>query len=126
MKIAAIICRIFLGLLFTFAGGFGLYLVISATPMPQPPGLAGDFQHVFFASHWVLFVQVIQLIGGILLLINRFVPLALLMLAGVIYNIIVYHITMQPAQLPFIALVVACWIVVALRHRTSFEPLLRA
>ena len=54
MKIASIVCRILLGLLFGLAGLSGVYF-LSHTPPQLPPGLARDFQDVFFASHWVQF-----------------------------------------------------------------------
>ena len=53
MKIAAPVSRIVLGLLFTVAGISGFVLI--GHPPPTPPGLAGEFQDVFFASRWVLF-----------------------------------------------------------------------
>ncbi|GAC1410779.1 MAG: hypothetical protein NVSMB64_20130 [Candidatus Velthaea sp.] len=77
-----------------------------------------------FKMRWVLFVEGVELISGALLLLNRFVPLALVMLAGVIANILVFHITMMPAGLPIPLLVTLCWVVVAYTVRASFAPLL--
>jgi putative oxidoreductase len=69
-------------------------------------------------------VDGVELIGGLLLLSNRYVPLALTMLAAVIFNIIVFHVTMAPMGLPLAAIVVALWAVVAYQYRSSFAPLL--
>jgi putative oxidoreductase len=121
MKITTIVSRILLGLLFSFAGASGFYLITN--PPPLPAGLAGTFQDVFFRSGWVLFVDSVELIAGILLLTNRFVPLALVMLAAVISNILVFHITMMPAGLPVALVVTVLWTIVAWPLRSSFAPL---
>jgi putative oxidoreductase len=121
MKISATVARILLGLVFS-ASGLSGFLLINHPP-PAPPGLAGDFQAVFFRSYWVLFVDGVELIGGVLLLANRFVPLALALLAPVIANIIVFHVTMAPLGLPVALVVTLLWSVVAARFRTSFAPL---
>ena len=121
MKTTVTVARILLGLVF-FAAGLSGFLLI-AHPPAQPPGLAGQFQDVFFRSYWVLFVDGVELIAGVLLLANRYVPLALAVLAAVIANIIVFHLTMAPLGLPIAAIVAALWATVATRYRSSFAPL---
>ena len=97
MKIVAIIARIVLGLMFFV---FGLNGFLNFMHAPMPPGLAGTFLSTLVVSHFVYFVAGVQVIAGALLLVNRFVPLALALLAPVLYNILVFHITMQPSGLP--------------------------
>jgi putative oxidoreductase len=122
MKIAVLIARILLGLLVVFAGSFAY---IPFTPPPQP-GLSGQFQDVFFATHWVKFVEVVELIVGILLLVNRYVPLALVALAAVLANILFFHLSMQPQGIVPGLIATALWFLVAWWHRASFAPLLAA
>jgi len=121
MKAPVTGARILLGLVF-FAAGLSGFVLISHPPA-QPPGLAGQFQDVFFRSYWVLFVDGVEFIAGVLLLSNRYVPLALTLLAAVIANIIVFHVTMAPMGLPVAAIVAALWVIVAARYRSSFAPL---
>ena len=121
MKITVTIARILLGLVF-FAAGLSGFLLIAHPPAP-PPGLAGAFQDVFFRSRWALFVDGVELIAGIFLLSNRYVPLAVVLLGAVIANIIVFHVTMQPMGLPIAAIVAALWGVVAAQYRPTFAPL---
>ncbi|MDB5042575.1 MAG: hypothetical protein JWN27_3301 [Candidatus Eremiobacteraeota bacterium] len=121
MKTTVTIARILLGLVF-FAAGLSGFLLIAHPPAP-PPGLAGQFQDVFFRSYWVLFVDGVELIAGIFLLSNRYVPLAVVLLGAVIANIIVFHVTMQPMGLPIAAIVAALWVVVAAQYRSTFAPL---
>ncbi|HEY0394434.1 MAG TPA: hypothetical protein VGD01_08045 [Candidatus Elarobacter sp.] len=122
MNVAVTAARILLGLVFVAAGASGFLLI--AHPPAQPPGLAGEFQNVFFKSGWVLFVDGVELLAGLLLLANRYVALALAALAAVIANIAVFHLTMAPMGLPVVAVLVALWATVATRHRSSFAPLL--
>ncbi|MBC5799905.1 MAG: hypothetical protein GIX03_00065 [Candidatus Eremiobacteraeota bacterium] len=122
MKIAATIARILLGLVFLAAGLSGFFLINH--PPPAPPGLAGELQDVFFRSRYMLLVSSVQAVTGLLLLINRYVPLALVALAAVIANILVFHITMQPAGLPVPIVVTVLWFIVAWHLRAQFAPLL--
>lgn len=124
MKIAVVICRILLGLLFAGAGLSGFFPINN--PPPAPPGLAAVFQDAFFRSRWVLFVDAVQAIAGILLLVNRLVPLALVLLGAVLYNVVAFHVTMMPAGLPMAFVAVLLWGFVAWQYRSSFAPLLAA
>src|SRR6266404_2517173 len=104
MKIAALIARILLGLVFFV---FGLNGFLNFIPMgPLPTGLAGQFAAVLFQSHYVLFVSGIQLAGGVLLLVNRYMPLALVLLGPVIVNILLFHLLLNRTGL-LIAIIVA-------------------
>src|SRR5438034_10070511 len=98
MKIATIIARVLLGLVFVV---FGSNIFLHFIPMPTPPqGLLGDFTKALFLSHYLHFVAVFQIVGGLLLLIGRFVPLGLLLLTAVIVIIDLVHILMDPSGLP--------------------------
>jgi putative oxidoreductase len=94
-------------------------------PPPQP-GLAGQFDAAFFASHYALFVGAAQLTIGVLLLLNRFVPVALVMLAAFVYNSFAFHATMAPSSLwaPFVLIALA--MPTALRYRAAFAAFLAA
>jgi putative oxidoreductase len=122
MKILFVICRLLLGLIFFV---FGLNGFLRFLPMgPMPTGLAGQFFVVMTQSHYMVPVFALQLIGGILLLINQFVPLALTILAPIIVNILIFHITMQPAGSPPGTAALILWIVLASRLWSHFAPLL--
>lgn len=122
MNVIAAIARILLGLLFLAAGVIGF---VNQTPPPMP-GLAGQFLAAFTQSHWSLFVGAVQIVLGALQLVNRFVPLALIMLAAFLYNSFAFHITMLPSVLVLPVIVLALWFVVALQYRAVFAPLLQA
>jgi putative oxidoreductase len=85
MKILTHISRFLLGLIFLI---FGLNGFLHFIPMPPPSGVAGQFLGSMFVTKYLLFVFAIQLIGGVLLLINRYVPIALTILGPIIVNIL--------------------------------------
>src|ERR1700675_2123275 len=114
MKTASLIARILLGLIFLV---FGLNGFLHFIPMPPPTGIAGQFFGSIFASHYWVVIFGVQVIGGVLLLINRFVPLALVILGPMIVNIFFFHALMAPAGLPLAIVVVALWAILAIRNK---------
>jgi hypothetical protein len=109
-----------LGLIFLV---FGLNGFLHFIPMPPPTGVAGQFFGAIFASHYWVVIFGVQVIGGVLLLINRFVPLALVLLGPVIVNIFFFHMLMAPAGLPLAILVVILWSILAVRNKRHFAGL---
>jgi putative oxidoreductase len=115
MKIASLIARLLLGLIFLV---FGLNGFLHFIPMPPPKGLAAQqFGGAIFASHYWVVVFGIQVIGGVLLLVNRFVPLALVLLGPVIVNIFFFHMLMAPEGIPLAIVVVVLWVILAVRYK---------
>jgi len=122
MKVATIIARLLLGLAFTV---FGLNFFLNFIPAPPPPpGLAGDFLKVFIASGLAHVIGAVQLLSGLLLLIGRFVPLALTMLAAMIFNILVFHILMAPAGIGPGIVVTLLWLFLVWQYRDRFAGIL--
>jgi putative oxidoreductase len=117
MKIAALISRLLLGLIFLV---FGLNGFLHFIPMPPPTGVAGQFFGTLFASHYYVVIFGIQVLGGLLLLINRYVPLALVLLGPIIVNIFFFHTLMAPAGIPLAIVVVILWTIVAVRNKQHF------
>jgi len=115
MKIAALVSRILLGLVFTF---FGLNGILNFLPTPPlPPGPAGQFLSALFASHYLYLIAGVQVISGVLLLVNRYVPLAIVLLGAMLVNILAYHLLMNSMGLVIALVVALLWIVLALYHR---------
>ncbi len=117
MKIATLIARILLGLLFTV---FGLNGFLHFIPMKPPTGLAGQYMGALFVSHYLVVVFLVQLIGGVLLLLNRFVPLALLLLGPVLVNILLFHTFMAPEGLPIALFAMVLWLITFAGVRQAF------
>ncbi|HMG87757.1 MAG TPA: hypothetical protein VK574_18630 [Terracidiphilus sp.] len=118
MKIVATIARYLLGVIFLF---FGSNLLFHFLPNPPlPPGPMANFSTAMAESHYTILVGFFQAAPAILLLINRYVPLALTVLAAEIVNIIVFHITMAPSGLPMALVVSILWLLVFLRVKGAF------
>ena len=121
MKIATVIARFLLGLIFLV---FGLNGFLHFIPMSAPSsGTAGQFVGALLVSNYLVVVFFFQLISAVLLLINRYVPLALTLLAPIIVNILLFHILMAPSGLLLAIVVTVLWIVVFLSVRSAFAGL---
>ena len=123
MKIATVIARILLGLIFVVFGSNAFLHFLPMPPLPQ--GVAGEYLHAFFASGYVYVIGSFQVIGGLLLLIGRFVPLGLTILAAIIINIWCFHLLMAPEGLPPAILVTILELFLVWRYRNAFAGILR-
>jgi hypothetical protein len=90
---------------------------------PMPVGLASQFAAALFESHYMTVVFTLEIVGGVLLLLNRYVPLALTLLAPVIVNILLFHVFMAPNGLPLAMIVSVLWILTAHKFRSVFVGL---
>ena len=122
MKILTIIAGSLLGLIFVV---FGLNAFLHFIPMPPPQGLAGDFMKALFMSHYFYVVAVLQIVGGALLLLGRFVPLSLTLLGPVIVNILLFHIFLEPSGLPLAIVVSALALFLLWTNRQAFSGLIK-
>ncbi len=123
MKIVSLIARYLLGLMFTVFGLNGFLNFIHQPPPANP--LAGQFFAAVTISHFAAFFFAIQLIAGLLLLSGFFVPLALILLAAELYNILAFHLTLSPGIAPGLVASVL-WVLVFLQYRDSFNAVLSA
>jgi len=123
MKILTHISRFLLGLIFLV---FGLNGFLHFIPMPPPSGVAGQFLGAMFVSRYLLVVSGLQVISGALLLINRYVPLALTILGPIIVNILLFHALMSPAGIGLALFVTIFWGVVFVSVRSAFAGIFEA
>jgi putative oxidoreductase len=124
LKIICLVARLLLGLVFLV---FGLNGFLHFLPMqPPPPGPASQFFGALVASHYTVAIFALQVIGGLLLLVGRFIALGLTLLAPVIMNILLFHALMEPKGLPIALFVLVLWLVAAWGVRSAFAGLLSA
>ena len=118
MKTTATVSRYLLGLLFAVFGLNGFLHFLPQTLPANPVAL--QFLTAVSVSHFMDVVFLVQLIGGLLLLAGRFVPLAIAILAPVLVNILNYHLTMDPASIGPGAVATVLWVILFVQHRASF------
>src|ERR1700746_3203252 len=122
MKIAATISRYLLGVIFLT---FGLNGFLHFIPMPPPTGVAAQFFGALFVSRLYIVIFLMQIVPAVLLLVNRYVPLALTILGAVIVNILCFHIFMAPAGLPLAVVVTVLWFLTTWSVRSAFAGILQ-
>jgi len=124
MKIISIIARYLLGLMFTVFGLNGFLNFIHQPPPANP--LAIQFFVAVSASHFAAFFFAVQVLGGVLLLSGSFVPLALTLLAAVLYNILAFHLTFAPTSIAPGLVASLLWVLVFLQYLESFKGIFTA
>ena len=122
MRTASLIARYLAGVIFLVIGLNGFLNFIH---LPPPGGIAGQFMGALYASHYLWGISAFQVIAAVLLLVNRYVPLAVAMLAPVIVNILSFHALMAPSGLPLALLMAVLWAVIFVDLRPAFSGLLR-
>ncbi len=119
MKIVTLIARLLLGLIVVVFGLNGFLNFLNMGPLPS--GLAGQFIIALAASHYFWVVAGLQVVGGVLLLVNRFVPLALVLLGPIIVNILLYHVFLNRSGAQLAILGTILWFIVFYGHRQYFS-----
>jgi uncharacterized membrane protein YphA (DoxX/SURF4 family) len=95
MKYLIVIVRVLLGLEFVVFGSNAFLHFMG--PMPVMEGQAGAFVTALMSSGYMSVIAVVQILGGLCLLLGaRFVPLGLTLLGPVIVNIILFHVFLLP------------------------------
>jgi putative oxidoreductase len=120
MRIASVVARYLAGVIFLV---FGLNGFLNFIHMPPPQGVAAQFMGALYISHYLWVIFAFQVVAGVLLLINRYVPLAVAILAPVLVNILSFHALMAPSGLPLAAFVALLWAVVFYDVRSAFSGL---
>jgi putative oxidoreductase len=123
MKIAIVIARTLLGLIFFV---FGLNTFLNFIPMPPPPaGLAADFMKALFVSHYLYAVKCFEISGGLILLSGRFTPLGLTLVGPVIVNILFYDTFLDHSGLLLGIAIAALALFLLWQQRNAFAGLLK-
>lgn len=105
MKYVIVIVRVLLGLVFVVFGSNAFLNFMG--PPPEMQGQAGAFMTALMSSGYIHVIAVLEVLGGLCLLLGaRFVPLGLTILGPVIVNIVLFHVFLEPKGMP-IAIVIS-------------------
>lgn len=123
---APTVVRVLFGLAFAVFGLNGFLNFIPPPPDPLPaPAMA--FAGALLATGYMMpLIGATQLVSGLLLVTNRFVPLALLLLAPFFVNSLCFHLFLEPSGLPMAMGFSAIELYLAWIHRTAYRPLFKA
>ncbi|HEU5080989.1 MAG TPA: DoxX family protein [Opitutaceae bacterium] len=111
--------------LFVFGlNGFLNFIPQPTTPLPE--GAVAFAMALVKTGYMMQIIAATQLIAGLLLLINRFVPLALALLAPFIVNSIAFHLFLEPSGLPTASVLLAAEVYLAWAYRAAYRPMLAA
>lgn len=124
MNKAILVVRILLGLIFFV---FGLNGILHFLPQPpMPPSDAATFATIMQHSKWMTFVALLQVIGGLLLLVGRYVPLGLTLLAPILVNILLFHALLMPTGIAAGLVCTVLELFLLYAYRRSFRGLFDA
>jgi putative oxidoreductase len=106
---------------------FGLANLFQFLPLHSFPGNAGALMEAFADSGYILpTVGFTQLVLGIALISNRFIPLALLFFAPVVVNVVLFHVFMDMASIAMALPVVAATTYLFMYNKSAFINLLKS
>ncbi len=118
------IVRTLLGLFFLVFGLNGFLQFLPAPPLPEP---ATRLFGAFIESGYLFqFIKGTEVVVALLLLSNRFVPLALTVLAPIVLNIVAFHIFLTPFNPVMAAWLIGSMLYLAYAYRDAFRGVLQA
>lgn len=121
MKIAVIIVRVLMGLLYLFAS---VVVLFNLMPTPEMQGSIKIFNEGVAASGYLMpLIKVTELICAIALLTGRFVTLAVVVLFPIIVNIVMVHALMAPEGLPVAIFLLLGDLFLAYYYRDNYRTL---
>lgn len=122
-RYAPAVARVLLGLLFLFAGLNGFFNFVPPPDEPMPEGAMAFAGALMKTGYMFPLIKGTEALVGLLLLVNRFVPLALVVIAPVIVNIVAFHVILAPEGSVTAIVVLALEVYLAWAYRHAFLPL---
>lgn len=122
MKHLPTIARILLGLMFVFGGVTGLFELAEPEMGEEGAAFMGAIMDTGYL--WPV-IKVTEIVCGVLLILGMFVPLALVVLAPVVLNILLFHIFLEPSGVAIGLFLVVLGLYTAHQHRESFSGVLK-
>lgn len=120
------VARILLGLPLLVFGANAFLNFIPQPQTPLPPAAVAFATALVNTGYMMKLIGLTHLIVGLFLVLNRFVPLALVLLAPFLVNSLAFHIFLEHSGLPMAAVFVAFELYLAWVYRAAYRPLLTA
>ena len=116
--------RVLMGLTFFIFGLNGFLNFIPPPPKPMAEGALAFLGALMKTGYMIKLIAGTQVLVGGLLLLNRFVPLALALIAPVVVNIVAFHLFLEPSGLGIALVVLVLELYLAWSYRSSYRPML--
>lgn len=120
------IARVLLGAPLILFGLNGFLEFIPPPSEPLPEGAMAFSGALIETGYMMQLIAATHLIVGVLLLVNRFVPLALALFAPFIVNSIAFHVVLEPSGLPIAIAFLVLELYLAWKYRDTYRPMLQA
>ena len=105
---------------------FGINKFIGFMPFPEIPGDGGTLMGIYATSGFMKIIGVLEILGGLALLINKYVPLALTILVAIMFNAAVFHGLHDIKNIPGAILGLVLGLVLVYVNKDRFSDLLSA
>ncbi len=94
--------------------------------MSFPPleGFAAEYMSVIGGSYILKTMGLIYIAGAVMLLLNRAVGLAAVLIAPLAFNAFMFHLTLDPANIAGAAIFVALVVLVIIGNKDKFQGLI--
>jgi uncharacterized membrane protein YphA (DoxX/SURF4 family) len=119
------IARLLLGILFFLSGLMGFFMK-EPPKETMSPGMWEFLQAMIHSGYLFYLTKATETIAGILLISNRYVPLALIILAPIIVNIALVNYFLAPSGLTIAVIIICLEIYLVRVYRKTFSPILKA
>lgn len=105
---------------------FGLNKFLGFLPFPEIPGDGGTLMGIYATSGFMKIIGILEILGGLALLVNKFTPLATTVLVAIMFNALVFHMLHDPAGLGGAAVGLVLGLVNVFGNKERFSSLLSA
>ena len=122
-RVLPVAARILMGLMFFIFGLNGFLHFIPQPKTPIPEGAVAFAGALMKTGYMFPLVFGTQTLVGALLLINRFVPLALALIAPIIVGIVAFHVFLAPSGMAMAIVILVLELYLAWAYRGTFRPM---
>ena len=117
------ILRVFLGLFMIL---LGLNKFMGFIEIPAPSGDGGVLMGIYVTSGFLKIIGVLELVAGLSLVVNKYIPLSLTIITAIMFNATVFHALHDPAGIGAAAICLLICLILVYAYKDSFSSLLKA
>lgn len=75
---------------------FGIDKFVSFLALPPIPGDGGELMRIYAKSGFLKIIGALEILGGLALLTNKFIPLAVIVMLAIMFNALIIHLLYDP------------------------------